>query len=120
VLIGITDLEGNAFAGVYYEIGTVVQHKLYGYRGVVVAYDRSCMAGDKWYFSNKTQPDRNQPWYHILVHASGGLSTYVAQSNLKPDVSEVSIDHPRLNLYFSDYKDGRYVQKPNKTGSYPG
>ena len=97
----------------YFELGTVINHKLYGYRGVVVAVDSCCMAGETWYQSNKTQPAREQPWYHILVHDSGGLSTYVAQSNLEEDASGEPVEHPRLNTYFCGFKDGRYQLKEN-------
>ena len=55
------------------------------------------MAGDTWYHSNKTQPSREQPWYHILVHDSGGISTYVAQSNLKEDTSGQPVSTTRIN-----------------------
>lgn len=104
-------MDGGAAPGIYYDLGVVVTHKLYGYRGVVVAVDPRCMAGDTWYNSNKTQPPREQPWYHVLVHDSGGLSTYVAQSNLEEDPSGKPIKHPRISCYFADFKDGRYQLK---------
>jgi len=104
-------MQGGAAPGIYYDLGVVVTHKLYGYRGVVAAVDPRCMAGDTWYHSNKTQPPREQPWYHVLVHDSGGLSTYVAQSNLEEDPSGLPIDHPRLRCYFAGFKDGRYQLK---------
>ncbi|MGJ8640546.1 MAG: heat shock protein HspQ [Opitutaceae bacterium] len=116
MLFGITDCEGGVKPSVYYDIGTIVQHKLYGYRGVIVAYDPQCVAGDKWYFSNKTQPRKDQAWYHVLVHDSGGLSTYVAQSNLQEDVTKLPVEHPRISCYFSNLKDGRYQLK-EKSGS---
>ena len=117
MLFGITDCDGGAKPGLYYEIGTIVQHRLYGYRGVVVAYDPECVAGDKWYFSNKTQPPRAQPWLHVLVHDSGGLSTYVAQSNLQEDPDQTPIEHPRLSCYFGELKNGRYqLKQKNGTG----
>lgn len=111
MLIGLTGIEGGAAPGIYYDLGLVVTHKLYGYRGVIVAVDPSCMAGDTWYKTNKTQPTREQPWYHVLVHDSGGLSTYVAQSNLEEDVSGLPVDHPRIQCYFTKFEDGRYALK---------
>ncbi|MEN8662309.1 MAG: heat shock protein HspQ [Lentimonas sp.] len=111
MLFGITDCEGGAKPSVFYEIGTIVQHKLYGYRGVIVAFDPNCVAGDKWYFSNKTQPAKEQPWFHVLVHDSGGLSTYVAQSNLEEDSTCDPVEHPRISCYFTELKDGRYQIK---------
>lgn len=104
-------MEGGAAPGIYYELGAVVTHRLYGYRGVIVALDPRCMAGGTWYKSNKTQPSREQPWYHVLVHESGGLSTYVAQSNLQEDPSGQPIEHPRINCYFGSFKEGRYQLK---------
>jgi heat shock protein HspQ len=117
VLIRITDLDGGDAPGVNFDLGVVVRHKLYNYRGVIVAYDPQCAAGDKWYLANKTQPPRAQPWYHVLVHDSGGLSTYVAQSNLENDFSGEPINHPRLSCYFSEFKDGVYIAHQGDQGS---
>jgi heat shock protein HspQ len=111
VLFKLTELEGAVSISVTYAIGTVVKHQLYGYRGVVVSYDSSCMAGDKWYYGNKTQPKQNQPWYHLLIDESGGLSTYVAQSNLSFDRVGTPIVHPRTDSYFSCFKNGVYILK---------
>ena len=80
--------------------GQVVYHLNYGYRGLVVDSDPSCKAPDAWYQSNQTQPDRHQPWYHVLVDGSHE-TTYVAQSNLKLDQSGAPVVHPMLNLFFS-------------------
>jgi heat shock protein HspQ len=113
VLITLTDIEGGATPNIFYDLGLVVTHQNYGYRGVIVAADPVCMAGDTWYKANKTQPNRDQPWYHVLVHDSGGLSTYVAHSNLKQDTSGQAIDHPRISYYFTKLEDGRYGPKEN-------
>ncbi|KRP37291.1 MAG: hypothetical protein ABS34_03510 [Opitutaceae bacterium BACL24 MAG-120322-bin51] len=118
MLIVISDLEGNRVPQVDFELGAVVKHKLYHYRGVVVAYDMQCAAGDKWYLGNETQPPREQPWYHVLVNESGGLSTYVAQSNLECDVSGQPIDHPQIGSYFSELKEGAYVAQQGKSGHH--
>ena len=113
MLIRLSDIEGGASPNIFYDLGLVVTHRDYGYRGVIVAVDPVCMAGDTWYKTNKTQPNRDQPWYHVLVHESGGLSTYVAQSNLEEDVSGQAIDHPRIACYFTRFEDGRYGLKEN-------
>lgn len=109
MLIGITDFGSSGTGEIKFQRGELICHKLYGYRGVIIDYDLQCQASEKWYYSNKTQPSRNQPWYHVLVDQSGGLSTYVAQSNLEPDSSKAAIDHPRLSNYFSAFKDGFYL-----------
>ena len=64
-----------------FEVGWIVRQRRYGYRGVVVAFDLTCQAEDGWYFANRTQPERYQPWYHLLVH-DGPHVTYAAQTSL--------------------------------------
>ena len=66
--------------------GDLVRHRRYGYRGVVVDSDPECLADEAWYQSNKTQPKKDQPWYHVLVHGGGQL-TYPAETSLEPDPS---------------------------------
>lgn len=92
-----------------FAIGQLVRHKRYGYRGVVVAMDTSCRAPDDWYQSNRTQPDRDQPWYHVLVN-DGDQVTYAAQSSLLPDESMQSIKHPYTEHFFDGFEEGRYLR----------
>ena len=89
--------------------GQLVHHIRYDYRGVVVSVDATCRADDDWYLANRTQPDRDQPWYHILVHDSQQV-TYAAQTSLEADPSSAEIDHPLVPHLFSDFVDGRYVR----------
>jgi heat shock protein HspQ len=117
MLMVISGLDGNRIPEVDFKIGTPVRHKLYHYHGMIVAYDTLCAAGDKWYLANKTQPPREQPWYHVLVDQSGGLTTYVAQSNLARDASGQAVDHPQISSYSSALKDGGYVAQQGKSGN---
>lgn len=89
--------------------GQLVQHRRYGYRGVVVALDLECQADEGWYQSNKTQPDRDQAWYHVLVHASHQV-TYAAQSSLMGDPAGGEIDHPLIDRFFTEFVNGFYVR----------
>ena len=92
-----------------FEPGTLVRHRRFGYRGVVVHADDSCQADDQWYSSNQTQPDRNQPWYHVLVHGTPSC-TYAASENLDEDLSGLPIEHPLLSQFFTALKNGVYVR----------
>ena len=87
--------------------GDIVRHVRYHYRGVIVASDFMCMADENWYQSNKTQPDKNQPWYHVLVHESGSI-TYPAESSLELDESGEQVVHPLLDQFFTCFEEGRY------------
>ena len=87
--------------------GNLIRHVRYQYRGVVVAHDPKCLAEENWYLSNKTQPNKDQPWYHVLVHESGSI-TYPAESSLEFDESGEQIVHPLLNQFFSGFEEGQY------------
>jgi len=89
--------------------GHLVRHRRYGYRGVVVSVDQTCAANEDWYRSNKTQPDRDQPWYHVLVHGSTS-TTYAAEDSLMPDPIGGEIEHPLLAEFFSGYANGFYLR----------
>ncbi len=89
--------------------GQIVKHKRYGYRGVIVDYTETCNADELWYQSNQSQPNRNQPWYHVLVH-NANHTTYAAQGGLELDDSHKSVIHPLVQIFFSEMKDGRYIR----------
>ena len=88
-------------------IGAIVHHRKYDYRGVIGACDPHCRADDQWYHGNRTQPSRDQPWYHILVDRSES-TTYVAEENLEKATTVDPIVHPLLVHFFSAYYQGRY------------
>lgn len=89
--------------------GQLVVHKHYGYRGVIVDFDRTCQASATWYATKQTQPDRNQPWYHVLVDGTGH-TTYAAESNLQPDTSGECIVHPWVNEFFDGFDGQGYLR----------
>ena len=71
--------------------------------------DDACQAPDEWYLKNQTQPDRDQPWYHVLVDGSS-TCTYAASENLVADSSPLPIEHPLVPHFFEEFKDGSYVR----------
>jgi len=87
--------------------GALVIHRRYGYRGLIVSFDQRCTAGERWYLANQTQPDRNQAWYHVLVHDSVS-TTYAAESNLLPDPSNEEVNHPLVDQFFVRSPAGHY------------
>lgn len=95
-----------------FKSGDVIAHRRYGYRGIVVDVDEECYATDDWYYGNQTQPDRYQPWLHILVDGTGQV-TYVAQSSVEKDASRAKIRHPLLPYFFTNMESGRYIRNEN-------
>lgn len=96
--------------------GQIVRHVRYGYRGVVVEVDAICRAPDQWYQANRTQPDRQQPWYHVLVDGTENV-TYAAQTSLAADDSGARIDHPLVVEFFDDF-DGQLYYRNDRP--WPG
>ena len=92
-----------------FDVGTVVHHLRYDYRGVVLKRDETCEASETWYQNNRTQPERGQPWYHVLV--DGGHETYVAQSNLELDTEGSPINHPAVSRVFALFYEGKYYRQ---------
>ncbi|NRA39340.1 MAG: heat shock protein HspQ [Planctomycetes bacterium] len=99
-----------------FDPGQVIQHKRYGYRGVIVAFDTCCQADEQWYHKNQSQPDRDQPWYHVLVDQATH-HTYVAQSNLELEPSGDPVSHPYIEHFFDAYENKCYVRNDRQ---WPG
>ena len=94
-----------------FDVGQIVVHRRYHYRGVILDGDAQCEASADWYAKNQTQPAREPPWYHVLVHGAMH-TTYVAESNLSLDPKAERIAHPLLDRYFQSYYEGRYYTSP--------
>ena len=108
-MIRVSEHYESSSPGPIFTPGELVHHVRYNYRGVVVEVDEFCQASDEWYQSNQTKPDRNQPWYHVLVDGSQ-QTTYVAQCNLEPDASGKPIRHPLIEHFFREFEKGRYCR----------
>ncbi|MGD2055261.1 MAG: heat shock protein HspQ [Gammaproteobacteria bacterium] len=92
-----------------FSIGQCVQHRLFDYRGVIVDVDPRFQGTEEWYETvARTRPPKDEPWYHVLVH-EGTHETYVAERNLVPDASNEPVNHPLVNRFFSEFRDGRYL-----------
>ena len=103
-----------------FERGQLVRHKRYGYRGVVVEFDATCQASEAWYESNQTQPDRDQPWYHVLVHRSNG-NTYAAEESLDAvEDQDEPVEHPLLAVFFDPVDQGSYIRNDEHWPGWQG
>lgn len=91
-----------------YDIGQVIHHRLFDYRGVIVDVDPSFEGSDEWYEQMAlSRPPRNAPWYHVLVDGSD-IQTYVAERNLVAETEFAPVSHPLLENYFEGFDDGHY------------
>lgn len=101
--------EGVLLGLAVFKPGDLVRHRRYEYRGLVVDHDLGCRASEEWYRRNRSQPDTDQPWYHVLVHGSDAV-TYAAQTSLQADDSEAEIEHSMLQRFFAGFEGGKYLR----------
>ena len=110
-----TDITPNVIiVSPIFNIGDVVKHRLYQFRGVIVDIDPEFANSEEWYQSipKDSRPKKDQPFYHLLAENSETFySAYVSQQNLLPDAESGPIHHPDIDNLFSDVSDGRYILK---------
>ncbi len=92
--------------GIRYQLGEVLRHSKFGYRGVVVGWDRRPQHDvDAWEAVQKTPSKGEQPFYRIIPDVSDCQALfdgprelkYVAQENLeKVPLAHRRVHHPGL------------------------
>lgn len=100
-----------------FEIGRVVRHRLFPFRGVIFDVDPEFANSEDWWLSipPEVRPRRDQPFYHLLAEGEQGpYIAYVSEQNLLSDDDGGPVHHPDLWTFFSDYRDGRYQTKARK------
>ena len=91
-----------------FEVGQVVRHLKFGYRGVVFDVDPFFQGTEEWYEQvARSRPPKDKPWYHVLVH-DAAHTTYVAERHLEPDQEGGPIHHRLLAQLFGGFEKGRY------------
>ena len=91
-----------------FQVGQLVRHKIFDYRGVVFDVDATFQSTDEWYETVAlSRPPKDEPWYHVLVDEAEH-TTYVAERNLQRDLTGKPINHPALAQLFDELKEGIY------------
>ena len=97
-----------------FNLGEVVRHRLFDFRGVIFDIDPVFANTDEWYdaIPEDVRPRKDQPFYHLLAENSeSSYVAYVSQQNLVPDDSDEPIEHPAISGLFDELSDGRYQLK---------
>lgn len=92
-----------------YEIGQVVKHRLYPFRGVIFDVDPEFANTEEWWnaIPEESRPKKDQPFYHLLAENETSYYTaYVSEQNLLPDDSGEPVEHPEVGEIFGDMLDG--------------
>ncbi len=92
-----------------YYVGQIIDHRKFGYRGVVFDVDAEFSGSEQWYETvAKSRPPKDAPWYHVLVDGEN-YTTYVAERHLKESANTLSVSHPLIDVYFSGQVGKRYT-----------
>src|SRR3982750_2276566 len=86
-----------------FNIGDIVKHRVYPFRGVVFDVDPVFANTEEWLQSipAELRPHREQPFYHLLAeNAETTYVAYVSQQNLVPDATDEPVDHPAIGTMF--------------------
>ncbi len=91
-----------------FQVGQIIQHRLFDYLGVVFDVDPTFQGTEEWYEQvARSRPPRDQPWYHVLVNEAVH-TTYVAERNLAPAQAPGRIVHPLADGLFGEFDGERY------------
>ena len=94
-----------------YQIGQVVRHRVFPFRGVIFDVDPEFANTEEWWQSipAESRPRKDQPYYHLFAeNAETEYIAYVSEQNLIPDYSGEPVDHPDLDDLFGEFEDGLY------------
>jgi heat shock protein HspQ len=97
-----------------FDIGDVVQHRVFPFRGVIFAIDPVFSNSEEWWqaIPESVRPRKDQPFYHLLAeNEETTYVAYVSEQNLLPD-SSGPCRHPDVDEHFLRYEHGRYVPRP--------
>ena len=94
-----------------FQIGQVVRHRLYPFRGVVFDIDPVFANTEEWYeaIPAEVRPHKDQPFYHLFAeNAETEYVAYVSEQNLLADTSGEPVRHPQVSELFERDEKGRY------------
>ncbi|MEE2982761.1 MAG: heat shock protein HspQ [Pseudomonadota bacterium] len=99
-----------------FQIGQVVRHRLFPFRGVIFDVDPTFNNTEEWWLSipEEMRPRKDQPFYHLFAeNAETTYLAYVSEQNLLVDESGEPVGHPEITEYFGELIDGLYQAKSN-------
>ena len=103
-----------------FQVGQVVRHRLYPFRGIIFDVDPVFNNTEAWWQSipAKVRPKKDQPFYHLLAENEHTESVaYVPEQTLLPAPSGEPLRHPQVGELFAVAEDGTYrplfLQQPH-------
>lgn len=97
-----------------FNIGEVVRHKLFPFRGVVFDVDLEFANSEEWWnaIPAEIRPDKDQPFYHLLAeNEESEYVAYVSEQNLESDDSGLPLRNPNVFRFFEPKPAGGFRPK---------
>lgn len=97
-----------------FQIGQIVRHRIYAFRGVVFDIDPEFDNTEEWWLSipEEVRPRKDQPFYHLLAENSESeYVAYVSEQNLEPDETGKPLRHSQISDIFTEDEGGYYRRK---------
>jgi len=97
-----------------YQIGQVVRHRHFPFRGIIFDVDPQFANTDEWYeaIPEEVRPRKDQPFYHLFAeNERTHYIAYVSEQNLIPDDSAQPLNHPDIQEWFNLTSRGTYELK---------
>ena len=94
-----------------FQIGQVVKHRIFPFRGVVFDIDPTFDNTEEWWLSipAEVRPHKDQPFYHLFAeNDESEYVAYVSEQNLLADNSAEPIRHPQVAEVFVKDDKGAY------------
>ena len=94
-----------------FNLGAVVRHRIYPFRGVVFDVDPEFANTEEWWLAipQEVRPRKDQPFYHLFAeNADSEYVAYVSEQNLVADTSGEALRHTGIPEVFERAPDGAY------------
>lgn len=89
-----------------FQIGQIVRHRLFAFRGVIFDVDPEFNNTEKWWnaIPQEVRPRKDQPFYHLLAeNEDTEYVAYVSEQNLLVDETAEPVRHPQVRDYFAGF-----------------
>ncbi len=97
-----------------FQIGQVVRHRMFPFRGVIFDVDPEFANTEEWYESipEEVRPAKEQPYYHLFAENDRThYVAYVSEQNLVPDDNPDPVSHPDIDSVFDRAPGNTYRLK---------
>ncbi len=101
-----------------FNIGQVVKHRVYPFRGVIYDVDPEFDNTEEWWLAipEDIRPAKNQPYYHLLAENDEmTYEAYVSEQNLLIDGTGLPVSHPEVEIRFGELRNGYYQIARNQS-----